>query len=356
MNFKTTIALVAMLTLPVTAFAQDEDEKKKDVATVVKVDKWTIKSEVNTLTNSMKQFNGLIDSLGKANKDLGETFKKFLNDPKNELLAAQLQKKLAKYVSTASKEFDTIIATQDVLTSNFRNLRHKLGQLGGHLKDKSVDFKGQSKSHVAATRTIDNEMIRLAKKSSDPNLTESQRNEIRRKFNFKLREKKLQERYIRGYSARQKSYQRLQKTTERLENHFGKIHSDFENFIKNLESEKKYLRAVIEQQVDTLRLQKLMREGIVGSENALVSVNKKIATLYLKVDTFGSIQDRISDQMSNFMDSQTSALNVTDKIGAVGTTGVNAGALNKDVDKLMAEYAKKTVTEPEEETEEKGDK
>ncbi|MDF1665628.1 MAG: hypothetical protein P1V97_27965, partial [Planctomycetota bacterium] len=225
----------------------------------------------------------------------------------------------------------------------------------GHLKDKSVDFKGQSKSHVTATRVIDNEMIRLAKKSNDPNLTESQRNEIRRKFNFKLREKKLQERYIRGYSARQKSYQRLQKTTERLENHFGKIHSDFENFIKNLESEKKYLRAVVEQQVDTLRLQKLMREGIVGSENALVSVNKKIATLYLKVDTFGSIQDRISDQMSNFMDSQTSALNVTDKIGAVGTTGVNAGALNKDVDKLMAEYAKKTETEPEE-TEEKGDK
>jgi hypothetical protein len=342
MKLKSTLAMLALLTLPMSALAQDGDENNKDNrGRVVKVDKWTIKSEVSTLTNSMKQFNGLINSLSKANKDLSVTFKQYLNDPDNELLASKVEKKLAAYAANVSKEFDTIIATQDVFTSNFRNLRHKLGQLGGHLKTKSAAYKDQLLDYKKKAKTMEKSLIDLAMKVKDPDLDPAERTRLKREFAIQHRRFMMQERYVKGYSSRYKGYVRLQKNMSGLGGLFGGLHSKFEDLIKNLENEKKYLRDSIELHADTLRIKKLMREGIVGGEKAIVNVSKKLATLYLKVDTFNEVHDRISQQMNRFMDSQGAVMGVTDKVNSIGTTGIGFGALNKDLDKLIDDFANK---------------
>lgn len=328
----------------------DEKSDSSENSSLVRVKDWTIKREVDTLTSSMKQFNGLIRSLSKANSELGKEFKKYLNDPNNELLASRVEKKLAQYAANVSKEFNAIIASQDVFTSNFRNLRHKLKQLSVHLKGKSVEFKNQLLEYKKKSKEYKGQLITLANKIKDPDLTEAERAKLKREFQLIHRRYRMQNRYLKGYTSRYKGYLRLQQNMGGLGNLFGSLHGKFEDLITNLENEKKYLKASIELQADSLRIKKLIREGIVGGEKAIVNVSKKLATLYVKVDTFNEVHDRISQQMNRFVDSQGSLLNVTDKINSIGAGGATFGGLNKDLDKLIDEFAQKDPDAEEEVT------
>lgn len=339
------LALGLALLLPPVSWAQEPESDEGDSrSSVVKVDKWTIKPEVSNLTRSMQQFNGLINNLNKANTDLGDSFKKYLTDPNNELLGSEVEKKLAAYAANVSKDFDAIIASQDVFTANFRNLRHKLGQLEERLQGKSSQYKTQLLEYKTQARNYEKQLIDMAAKIKDPDISEEERQKLKREFSIVYRRFKMEQRYFNGYASRYQGYIKLQDNMGKLSGLFGGLHTRFEDLILNLENEKKFLKASIELQVDTLRIKKLLQEGIIGGEQALVNVSQKLATLYLKVDDFNKVHDRISDQMNRFLDSSTTLMNVTDQINKIGAGGIGTGDLNSDLDKVIDEFAKKDGT------------
>ena len=342
-----TLAL-ALAAFPAISVAQEPPSTSKEDggaaperSRIVRVKDWTIKDEVTTLTLSMRQFNGLIDSLTKANKDLGKEFKEYLNNQDNELLASRVEKKLAAYAANVSRDFDTVIASQDVFSSNFRNLRHKLGLLQRHLKSKSGSFKGQLAKFKNGASTMDKELQTLASRLKDPSIDADEKAKMKRAFAVQYRRYQMQRRYLKGYSSRYQGYIRLQKNMGSLSELFSSLHIKFEDLILNLENEKQYLKASIELQADALRIKKIIREGIVGGEKAITNVSKKLADLYLKVDTFNQVHDRISQQMSRFLDSQGPLLGVTEKINAIGGEGSSFNSLNKDLDAVIDDFAKK---------------
>ena len=245
-----------------------------------------------------------------------------------------------------SKDFDTIIASQDVFISNFRNLRHKLGQLKGQLSRKAKNFEGQLGDYRTEAVRLDKELRKLAQKIKDPDLDPAERKRLRREFLTLLRRYKMQKRYLKGYSARYRGYLRLTENMGNLSDLFGSLHTKFEDLISNLENEKKYLRASIELQADTMRIKKLIREGIVGGEKAITNVSEKLAQLYLKVDTFNKVHDRISEQMTNYLDTQGPLLGVTEKIEKIGGLDGDYGSLSGDLDKIIDDFATKD-TDPE---------
>src|SRR6185436_4736540 len=64
------------------AKAEEAPQGEDPFDTVGPMPGWSIKPEVQNLGNSMKQFNTLIGSLNRANKDLSDEFQKYLKDPK----------------------------------------------------------------------------------------------------------------------------------------------------------------------------------------------------------------------------------------------------------------------------------
>lgn len=341
---KAIIVIAALAGLPGLASAQEPPPARKEGSSrLVQVKDWTIKTEVNTLTSSMKQFNGLINSLTRANKDLGKEFKAYLADPDNELKASRVEKKLAAYAANVSKDFDAIIANQDVFSSNFRNLQHKLGMLAKHLESKSVQYRDRLGGYKTKANEIERGLIDLATKIKDPSLEPAEKRRLKLDFAAQLRRLKLQQRYLKGYTSRYQGYLRLKKNMASLGTLFSSLHGKFEELVKNLENEKKYLKASIELQADTLQIKKLIKDGIIGGQGAITTVSEKLAVLYLKVDTFNEVHDRISGQMNKFMDSQGLLSDVTEKINSIGGQGTAFGDLNKDLDKVIEEFSKKSV-------------
>src|SRR5581483_7359918 len=112
-------AFALALVAPVTVRAQDAGPSSEGVKVTAadekatedggsKVDTvpgWSIKPEIQSLGESMKKFNTLIGSLNRANKDLSDEFQKYLKDPKNEVVASNLERKMAAYAAQVQGEF-----------------------------------------------------------------------------------------------------------------------------------------------------------------------------------------------------------------------------------------------------------
>ncbi|HZV00534.1 MAG TPA: hypothetical protein VFF73_27720 [Planctomycetota bacterium] len=348
-------ASVVTLALLGTARAQDatdqnakpasSEEKPADADGAGQFDQvpgWSIKPEVGKLNDSMKKFNSLIGSLNRASKDLSDEFQKYVKDPKNEVVASNLERKMASYAAQVQGEFSAVISEQDALSSNFRMLRRKLQQLSNHLGTKAGDFQEKYKSFADEARKQEKELIDLAVKiKENPPEDPEELKKLKRDFLMKQRRYMLKERYVKGYGARVQNYQQLRKNLEKLSELFVALHDRFGDLMENLSNERTYLKESMELQRDTLEIKRIIRDGIFGGEGALKNVSEKLLQLYGKVDAFTSVHDRINSDLNKFIESQTTVtdvMNSLDKIGDVGGFGTQQA---KDIDSAIDEIYKK---------------
>jgi hypothetical protein len=343
---------VVTLALLGTARAQDatdqnvkpaaSEEQPTDDAKIDSVPGWSIKPEVGKLNDSMKKFNSLIGSLNRASKDLSDEFQKYVKDPKNEVVASNLERKMASYAAQVQGEFSAVISEQDALSSNFRMLRRKLQQLSTHLGTKAGDFQEKYKSFSDEARKQEKELVELAVKiKENPPEDPEELKKLKRDFLTKQRRYLLKERYVKGYGARVQNYQQLRKNLEKLSELFVALHDRFGDLMENLSNERTYLKESMELQRDTLEIKRIIRDGIFGGEGALKNVSEKLLQLYGKVDAFTSVHDRINADLNKFVESQTTVTDVMSQLDKIGDVGGFGGQQAKDVDAMIDEIYKK---------------
>ena len=297
---------------------------------------WSIRKEVDRLDTSMKEYSALIRSLSRASTDLGKEFKKYLKNPHDQVLASSVERKMALYAKTVMRDFDDIIADQDVLGTNFRELQRKLVHFSGHLGGQAKGFQLKLDGYRGKARQHERVLKALAIKiKEDPPADAGALRKLKRQFQRELRRYNLQGRYVRGYRARFKSYQKLQKNMKSLAGLFVNLHTKFNELIENLENERQFLHDSLRLQADTLRIKQIIRDGILGSEKAIGNVADKLANLYNKVDAFGKVHERINGDLNRFVESQGALMNVTRKIDAIGTKGGPLGGVGNDMNKAI---------------------
>lgn len=329
--------LAAPLLLATPAAAQGKTAPRGGGAIeVAPMPDWSIRKEVDRLDTSMQEYSSLIKSLTAASDGLGEEFQKYLKDPTNEVLASSVEKKMAIYAKRVMGDFDDIIADQDVLGTNFRELQRKLVTFSGHLGTQAKGFNTRLQGYRSTAKAHEGKLRELAVRlKEDPPEDEMELRKLRREFSRQLRRYNLQGRYVKGYETRLKSYKRLEKNMTRLADMFVNLHDKFNEMIENLENERQYLHDSLRLQADTLRIKQIVRDGFLGSEKAMGNVADKLAKLYHKVDAFSQVHERINGDLNRFVESQGALVDVTKRIDAIGSTGGPLGDLAGDLDKAI---------------------
>ena len=313
--------------------AEGQDRDRGSSIEVAPMPDWSIRKEVDRLDSSMQEYSSLIKSLTAASDGLGSEFQKYLKDPHNEVLASSVEKKMAVYAKRVMGDFDDIIADQDVLGTNFRELQRKLTTFSGHLGVQAKGFQVRLGGYRQTAKVHEDKLKELAVKlKEDPPEDEAELRKLRRDFSRQLRRYNLQGRYVKGYETRYKSYEALQKNMKRLADMFVNLHDKFNEMIENLENERQYLHDSLRLQADTLRIKQIVRDGFLGSEKAIGNVADKLAKLYNKVDAFSQVHERINGDLHRFVESQSALVDVTKRINEIGTKGGPLGDLAGDLD------------------------
>ncbi|MBI3722596.1 hypothetical protein HY251_01375 [bacterium] len=330
------------LAAPDGSIEAEEAEAKKLTGDVEPVPGWSIKPEMKSIEGSMKQFNVLIGSLNRANKDLKDEFEKYLKNPDNKVIGSSLEKKMAAYAAQVQGEFSTVISEQDGLTANFRMLRRKLQQLAGHLGTKAGDFQDKLKGFTDDSKKQEKALIELAIKiKENPPEDPDELKKLKHDFLIKQRRFNIKSRYVKGYASRIANYQQLRKNLDKLSDLFVMLHEKFGDLMDNLSNEKQYLRDTIELQADTLRIKQIIEQGITGGDNAIKNVSAKLADLYIKVDAFGAVHDKISADLNKFVESETEIGKISDQLMKIGETPFGQGQ-TQDIDKSIDEFYEKS--------------
>jgi hypothetical protein len=318
-------------------------------------EKWTIKPEIQKIERSMHNFSALIRSLGEANRDLRDDLERYLKNPKDELLASQIEKKMAQYAGRLVRNFDTIIADQDVMISSFKNLKRKLERVDGHIEYKAEGFDRQLRGMKALSLNMEKDLIRLAvqiRESEDPEKAKR----LKELFDKKYRRFRMKKRYVQDYKRILKNYQHLLKNLKILHEIFTKLQGKVVDLMENLESERKYLIDNIALQKDSTRIKLLIRQGIISGERAIKNVSEKLAKLYLQVNAFTEIHDRINQDLGSFVESQRLLLDVNKTIDQIGPSGFKD--MEKGLEKVIDHFYERRdkIDELEKEKEEESEK
>jgi len=334
-----TATLAACAAVGAPALAQERRQQPDEEEATLRVGRmpdWSIKTEVDRLDSSMRGYTSLINSLSKASDDLGEEFRRYLKDPNDQVLASSVEHKMAIYARTVMADFDDIIADQDLLGSNFRELERKLGAFSGHLAGQSRGYKLQLDTYTDNARKLERELVTMSIEiRENPPGDPDELRAMKRQFAKQFRRYRLQARYVSGYRRQYQNYQDLSRNMHTLAGMFTNLHDKFGEMIENLENERKYLDDSIRLQADKIRIQQIIQEGVLGSEVAIGNVAEKLANLYNKVDAFARVHERINGDLSTFIQSQGALLDVTRKIDAIGTQGGGIGDLATDMDKAI---------------------
>ncbi len=346
-RFTTGGALALLLSAP-SAFGQnvpsadpapDPRRGRDATAELAPLPNWSIKQEVQRLDTSMREYNSLINSLSSASTELRDELQKYSADPHNEVLASSLDRKMAQYAQRVMGDFDGIIADQDMLSSNFSDLQRKLVVFSRHLASQADGFRGNLDGYRTTARDVEKRLTELAVRiRENPPEDPKELNLLKREFSKEFRRYRLQMRYVNGYNRRYANYQQLQVNMERLASLFVNLHEKFNELIENLENQRQYLQDSVRLQADTLRIKQIMRDGIIGSEQAIGNVADKLAELYGKVDAFAQVQDRISTDLNRFVESQDALNGVMSRIDAIGQTGGPIGDIGADMDKAIEAF------------------
>jgi DNA repair exonuclease SbcCD ATPase subunit len=342
---------LALALVPSAASAQRQPESTDSAELeVTPMPDWSIREEVNRLDTSMQEYNTLIDTLGRASTDLGQEFEAYLADPNNEELASEVEFKMAQYAQRVMGNFDQIIADQDVLGTNFRELRRKLRGFSGHLASQAEVYNERLQGYRGNAREIEERLTQLSVQlKENPPEDPNELRLLRREFSREFRRYRLQTRYVNGYQRRYENYQGLQGNMERLAELFVGLHDRFNELIENLEHERQYLEDSMRLQADSLRIKQLMRDGIYGSENAIGNVASKLEDLYSQVDAFTQVHERINVDLDQFVESQSGLVDIMRRIDRIGTSGGPIGDIAADMDLAIDAFYDRRFADPEEE-------
>ncbi len=287
---------------------------KKDYVPEYKLpENWSIKKEIRTLERSLSKYDPLLNSLGEANKDLQTDLKRYIANPKNQVLASRITLKMSAYAKKVVWDFDRVIANQDILINVFKELRRKLGKFNGYLDFRAKSFDGNVSNFKAKGQVITKQLKDLATEymeTDDPKLKERHK----RNFTRVYRRYKINRRYVDGYTRTKRSYKNLSKNLSALIGIFSSLQEAYSDLIDNLEAEKKFLMDNIRLQADSLQVQNLVRQGILQGNKAIKQITEKLAQMYLRVNTFAKVHDRINAGMTKFIDTQELLVDVTRKI------------------------------------------
>jgi hypothetical protein len=104
----------------------------------------------------------------------------------------------------------------------------------------------------------------------------------------------------------------------------SKIFTDLKDkvvdLVANLESERDFLMDNMRLQMDSIRVKKVMHEGIFNGNRAIKNVSEKLAKLYVQVDAFTTVHRRINEGLNKFVSSQRVLLDVSHNIDKIGFT------------------------------------
>lgn len=347
------LTLAGALSFAASAFAQGEEpgaspNAPRGTMEVVPPPDWSIRKEVDRLDESMREYSSLINNLSTASDDLGEEFQAYLKDPNNTLLASSVEVKMARYAQSVMADFDNIIADQDVLGANFRDLQRKLVTFSSHLSNQAGDFNERLGTYRTRATGLEKSLTELSVRiKEDPPEDPQELRELKHEFARQFRRYRLQARYVNGYQRRFNNYQQLSRNVETLAGLFVNLHEKFNEMIENLEDEKQYLKDSIRLQADTLRIKKIIEDGIVGSETSIGNVAEKLSNLYKQVDAFAAVHERINSDLTKFVQSQEVLMDVTRKIDNIGLQGGPIGDLASDMDKAIETFYDRRGGDPE---------
>ena len=349
-------SLACLIALPAAAQQQQpgqggglrEVELDEPTARLEPVPDWSIREEVDRLDGSMREYNSLISSLSEASEELGAEYEAYLEDPNNEVLASGVERRLAEYAREVMADFDDIIADQDVLGANFRELRRKLMGFSTHLDGQAQLYLQRLDGFRGNARGIEQRLTELSVRiKEDPPEDPNELRLLRREFAREFRRYRLQTRYVNGYQRRFENYQSLRRNMERLADLFVNLHDRFNELVENLENERQYLEDSLRLQADTLRIKQVIRDGIMGSENAIGNVASKLEDLYDKVGAFTQVHERINANLDNFVSNQGELVDLMRRIDSIGTVGGDLGALNDDMDLAIEAFYDRRYADPE---------
>lgn len=281
---------------------------------------WSIDDEVRQLETSVKDFNVVIKSLGSANLELQELLTKHLKNPSDRVNSSLLEKKIAAYASDAVKDFDRIISNQDGTVSNFRSLGRKLSRFDAYLGAK---IESTTLNAVEVKKDVDTmgkqleEMAASVKNASTP----EEEREAKQKFSRLYHRYRLQKRYAEGYQKTCEGYRKLSANLAQLNTLYGTLKDKFTTLVANLETERKFLLDNMSLQEDSMKVKVLVRDGVISGRDAIGKITEKLALMFLKVDAFNAISDRVTTNMDTFNDFQVQMVGITEKLQQVGTIG-----------------------------------
>jgi hypothetical protein len=319
----------ALLGSPAWAMPGDDGGSRKDkdniganTGTTVELPKnWSIRDEVNKIENHMHGFLDLSESLGSASKELATDFEAYLQDPKNEVLASSIEKKMALFADQVVHDFDKVITDQDVLISSFKELKRKLQKFDGALTDKVQEYDLKMSGIREEAAGVEQSLIGLSvkiKDTQDPGEKKALENEFAKNY----RRFRLKNRNIRGFEHNLQNYKVLLKNLEMLTALFGQLQDKFGDLMQNLENEKSYLLDSIELQQDSVKIKKIMNEGFFSGERAIKNVTEKLAQLYLRVDAFTQVHDKINQGLGRFAETQDTLAKLSASIDEIGNDGI----------------------------------
>lgn len=313
------ITVTAALVLALAAPGGAQQARPRD-ETGILPEGWSIEAEVRQLEVSTKDFGAVIRSLGSANSELQELLTKHLKNPDDRVTSSLLEKKLAAYGAEATRDFDRIISTQDSTVSNFRSLNRKLARFNSYLLAKIEATQANADVVRKDVDKMESELQELAAQVKHASNAAEER-EARQKFNRLYQRYRLQKRYADGYARNHEGYKKLSEQLVQLNGLFGTLKDKFTTLIGGLETERMFLLDNMNLQEDSMKVKVLLRDGVISGREAIGKITEKMAALFLKVDAFNKITDRISTNMDTFNDFQAQMAGVSEKLQAVGILG-----------------------------------
>lgn len=332
------VAAAMLLALAAEAAAQAKRDE-----TGILPEGWSIEAEVKQLETSTRDFGTVIKSLGSANSELQELLTKHLKTPGDRVTSSLLEKKLAAYGAEAVRDFDRIISTQDSTVSNFRSLNRKLNRFNAYLVAKIDATKTNADGVRKDVEKMEGELQELAASVRHASTAADER-EAKQKFSRLYQRYRLQKRYADGYLRNHEGYKRLSEQLVQLNSLFGTLKDKFSALIEGLETERSFLLDNMNLQEDSLKVKVLLRDGVISGREAIGKITEKMALLFLKVDAFNRITDRISTNMDTFNDFQQQMLGVSEKLQQIGMLGDS-----KSLDDAIDAFYRKRFGEDEKE-------
>jgi hypothetical protein len=282
---------------------------------------WSIQREVERIESQMGRLSTLGESLGTASTELAGDFEAYLQDERNELLASRLERKMALFADQVARDFDRILSDQDVLVANFKDLRRKLGRFSVALEDRVGAYDVRLERLRTEANGLEQALIETAVQIRETRDDDAIKR-LKREFARTYRRFRFRSRNIRGYQNNLRNYRVLVKNIEMLSTLFTQLQDKFVDLVANLENEKAYLLDSIELQQDSVRIKKIMNEGFYNGERAIKNVTEKLAKLYLQVDAFTQVHDRINTGLAHFAGTQDTLLHLSRTIDDIGTGGI----------------------------------